>query len=323
MQLPETLQEAIEEWIAHTPLKQVQRARESVSAFYREGADSHAVFQDPMRLASYLLTRLPATYGVARNVFSELRARVPGLVVSRLLDLGAGPGSAAWAAVDVFSELRALTLIERERPAIEIGRRLAARGPSVLLHAEWRCESLNSAGELPEADVAVLSYVFGEMGEAEKVSCLDRMEKSPIRGIVVIEPGTPEGYRRILQVRDWGLAKGFLLAAPCPHSLQCPMSSENWCHFAARIERSRLHRLAKDGVLGYEDEKFSYMILLRGEIPVVPCRARVVGRPHKGSGHVQLPLCKSDGGYEIRSIGKSRKEEYRAARGADWGSALV
>jgi len=45
------------------------------------------------------------------------------------------------------------------------------------------------------------------------------------------------------------------MAAPCPAATPCPLAAPDWCHFAARVERSSMHRRVKDAELGYEDEK--------------------------------------------------------------------
>jgi len=65
--------------------------------------------------------------------------------------------------------------------------------------------------------------------------------------LVLVEPGTPAGYGRILRARDRLVGLGATLAAPCPHHAACPLTGEDWCHFSVRLPRSRDHRLAKGG----------------------------------------------------------------------------
>ena len=91
----------------------------------------------------------------------------------------------------------------------------------------------------------------------------------------------------------------------------------DWCHFAVRLERSAAHRRLKQGALGYEDEKFSY--LAAGRAPVERPAARVVRHPLSRPGHIQLALCTARG-LERRTVTKSQKEVYRRARKAEWGS---
>ena len=35
----------------------------------------------------------------------------------------------------------------------------------------------------------------------------------------------------------------------------------NWCHFAVRLARTSLHRDVKGARLGYEDEKYSFLVV--------------------------------------------------------------
>ena len=91
----------------------------------------------------------------------------------------------------------------------------------------------------------------------------------------------------------------------------------DWCHFSQRLERTAGHRRIKGGSLGFEDEKFSYVIATRLELN--PVQARIIRHPQKHSGHVQLELCTSRGRLEKTTIAKSAKEDYKRARQSDWG----
>jgi len=120
----------------------------------------------------------------------------------------------------------------------------------------------------------------------------------------------------VRSVRDELVAKGAHVAAPCPTSGACPIVEPDWCHFGARVERSSLHRRVKEGELGYEDEKFSYVALTRS--PVVTAGARVVRRPQHQAGLIVLETCTAEG-LQTERVGKRDKETFRRARKAGWG----
>src|SRR5664280_688181 len=103
-----------------------------------------------------------------------------------------------------------------------------------------------------------------------------------IRDRVAIEPGTPKGFTLIRKIRAELLEAGARMVAPCPMEVPCPMADPDWCHFAARVERSSMHRRLKNAELGYEDEKFSYVAVARE--PVEPAGARVIRRPRHHPG---------------------------------------
>ena len=125
---------------------------------------------------------------------------------------------------------------------------------------------------------------------------MDRALALTSGALVVVEPGTPAGFARIRAVRDWLRAAGAIIAAPCPHDDACPMAGSDWCHFAVRLDCSRAHRQSKHAALGWEDEKFAYVVALRDAALLrARAEARVIRRPRKETGHVRLALCAAGG----------------------------
>ena len=43
--------------------------------------------------------------------------------------------------------------------------------------------------------------------------------------LLIVEPGTPAGYARIIALRTQLIALGAHVAAPCPHDGRCPLAS--------------------------------------------------------------------------------------------------
>ncbi len=225
-----------------------------------------------------------------------------------LLDVGAGPGVAAWAAREAWPSLEELTLVEIEPEMVAAGREL-------LPDARWLTGDVSAASG--QADLVVASYVLGEL--ADVVATATGLWEHAADTIAFVEPGTPAGYRRVLEARAAVIGAGGFTVAPCPHDLPCPLPDDDWCHFAVRLPRSKLHRRAKGVELGYEDEKFSYAVLSREPAPKAP--ARIIRQPQIRSGHVILATCEPDG---VRSRTVSRKQGalYKDAKGAAWGDAF-
>src|SRR5262249_16909277 len=114
------------------------------------------------------------------------------------------------------------------------------------------------------------------------------------------------------------IASAAEILAPCPHKHACPMATGgDWCHFSQRLERTAQHRQLKGGALGYEDEKFSYVIASRQDVPLES--GPIVRHPGRHSGHIQLTLCTSAGRLETKTITRSSKQAFRLARKAEWG----
>ncbi|WP_309237910.1 small ribosomal subunit Rsm22 family protein [Streptomyces albidus (ex Kaewkla and Franco 2022)] len=211
-------------------------------------------------------------------------------------------------------------------PATARGRELAgASGAKALRETEWRQQSLHSAppaGEgLPAADLVTVSYVLGELAEQDRQTVVEAaLRAAP--AVVLTEPGTPDGYARVIAARDMLIEAGLRVLAPCPHSAVCPMvPGEDWCHFAARVNRSSLHRQVKGGSLPYEDEKFSYVAAVRPELAGDPAAGRVVRRPQKRKGQVLLDLCTAEDGLRPTTVTKRHGSDYRWARDVKWGES--
>ena len=88
----------------------------------------------PLEAAAYAVTRLPMTFGAQVRVMRELRVRAPGFVPESLLDFGAGPTPALWAAREVFGsevslgstgDATSVTLVDASPSMMAFTRRLA------------------------------------------------------------------------------------------------------------------------------------------------------------------------------------------------------
>jgi ribosomal protein RSM22 (predicted rRNA methylase) len=275
--------------------------------------------------AAYAAYRMPATAAATGAAFAQLRRALPGRGPSRVLDFGAGTGGASWAIAVSLGEV-SLTLLEQSAEAIRLGQAiLAASQFASLQRAAWRLWQLDTGEVTEQADLAVAAYVLGELTAAQQARLVD-LAAGSAPAVLLVEPGTPAGHRRILAARDRLLAAGFAIAAPCPHQDVCPLAVPgDWCHFGVRLQRSSLHRQAKGAELSYEDEKFSYVAAVRADRgrqdrggPDWPA-ARVVRRPQQRKGLVLLELCTADGRNARLAVGKSKGEAYRRARNTSWG----
>lgn len=319
MRLPDYLVTAITELPSRATSSVAAASRQLTSRYKTADFAAPAVRTSADR-AAYLATRLPATFAANVNVFSELRRLALEIEISSLLDLGAGPGTSLFAAAEVFPALAHATLLENDAQWLQLGRQLAGRSSQPAVHdAEWLQRDLRDPGELKPHDLVVISYSLGEIAPASVLEqVLRRAWLSARKFLVVIEPGTRRGFAAVNAARTWLISQNAGILAPCPHKHACPMAAANdWCHFSQRLERSSDHRKAKGGSLGYEDEKFSYVIATQLDLPTA--HARIVRHPRKHSGHVQLALCTPDGVIDKRTVTRSNKDAYKQARKVEWG----
>ena len=111
--------------------------------------------------------------------------------------------------------------------------------------AYQRGEARTALANADAADVVMASYVIGEMDDAERRTLAELMWTKTRDTLLVVEPGTPQGYARIIALRAQLIASGAHVAAPCPHDGQCPLQAPDWCHFTQRLQRSQAHKQIK------------------------------------------------------------------------------
>lgn len=307
VQLPHFVKHYIEQKALGLPLSALQSAALELSDNYRAAKDTSRIRTNHKALA-YMATRMPATFAVSTTVLTELASYLPD--ITSVLDLGAGTGAASIAARQVFGSDAQLTLLDTDSAFFSEAKQL-------LPDACFIQADLPTKTDLPPADLVVTCYTLGELLESDRRAVLDRAWEACRQVLVVIEPGTTLGFKNILSMRDHLLDKGANLMAPCPHSMACPMSEPDWCHFSQRVERSVLHRKLKQGTMGYEDEKYSFVAFSKQPVSQFP--GRVVRKPLYHAGFVELTLCQP-GGIGTVKIKKRDKELYRTARRVVWGS---
>nr|WP_202501548.1 small ribosomal subunit Rsm22 family protein [Streptomyces sp. SID5785] len=302
------------------PPTQAARAVDRLIASYRGTTPTDApILRDRADVAAYAAYRMPATYEAVRSALDALAGAAPeDWSPAGHLDIGGGTGAAVWAARTVFPAARPTTVLDWSQPALDLGRELAAADPWLASGVRWERSRIGAAPGLPATDLVTVSYVLKELTAADRAALTAAAAGAATGAVVVVEPGTPDGYERVIEARDALIAAGFHVAAPCPHSAACPIvPGTDWCHFSARVSRSSLHRQVKGGSLAYEDEKFAYVAATRFA-PRDP-RARVVRRPQIRKGQVLLDLCEPVPGLDRVTVTKKHGALYRAARDAQWG----
>ena len=316
MRLPEELRRGIDLLIASTPAPTIARAAIELSQAYNAAQFASAPLKTAAHRLAYLQVRMPATYVACHHAFGKLREEMPGFEPKSLLDLGAGPGTASWAAVESFPGIADIELVERDFELLRIGKELVAPSSHpALQRATWQSADLQTFKPAAH-DLAVLSYAIGELNSSDAKRAVEACIRST-QVVVIIEPGTPKAFARMADIRKQVIADGARIAAPCPHENECPLLLRgDWCHFAERLERTAEHRRIKGGSLGYEDEKFSYLVATR--LPVPFRTGRIVRHPQIHSGFVQLEVCAADR-LQKTTVTRSQKESYRAARRSEWG----
>jgi ribosomal protein RSM22 (predicted rRNA methylase) len=315
LSLPSSFAAIIAEEAARLPLANLIAAADSLSRSYRrEGGGLPRALSGEARVA-YLAMRMPATYAATSAALADLQQIVDTDAISTCLDVGAGPGTASLAASHLIPVISSIRQLERDQGWSPIASRLSQ---------SCAAKVVREIGDLRTADIApydlvIAAYALNELPDAERDGAITRLWGAARQTLIVVEPGTPDGFEIVRRVRERCLERGAHAAAPCTHDALCPMTREDWCHRSIRVERSELHRRLKGAQLAFEDEKFSYVVLTR-EPPRRRAIGRIVRRPIRAGGHVHLDLCTAHG-LERTTITRADRLAYKAARDVEWGDA--
>ncbi|MES2614422.1 MAG: small ribosomal subunit Rsm22 family protein [Bdellovibrionota bacterium] len=318
MNLPEFLQNKIELELAKVPLKEIQSAYDDLSHAYRKNRENiHLSLNSHEKRLAYLAARMPATYAAVCSVLQQLENES---ICESLLDVGAGSGTAAFAACELFESLNKVTAVERNSEMIKIGVGLAGEH-SVLKNTHWiNADMLAPSLQFPRADLVILSYALNEILPKEQEELILKLWNATNKYLVIVEPGSKDSFQLLHSIRSLFIPRGHTILAPCPHANICPAFVENdFCHFSARVQRTSFHKFLKHGERGFEDEKFSYLIFTK--IPKQNYEARVVRRPALRPGLVTLKLC-TENGFTTKSCGKKNKEFYKIFKNSEWGDKI-
>lgn len=316
--LPASLSAALAKLAEGIPRRELATRATAISETYRSGGTSKPI-ADAHDALAYALVRMPATYAAVTACLAALTEAKPDFAPTSQLDAGAGPGTAAWAGVEAFPSLTDVVLLDAN-PALRALALTLMEEHAHLAHAGYRQGDVQTALEnSPAADLVTASYVLGELREADQGAFADLLWQKTQDTLLVVEPGTPAGYARIIALRARLIAQGAHVAAPCPHDNACPLVAPDWCHFAQRLPRLRDHMLVKGAEVPFEDEKFAYVALSHTPVPNRP--SRVLAPPRVGKAAIDAKLCMPDGVAEI-AIPRRDKQAYAQARRWRWGDAV-
>ncbi len=189
-----------------------------------------AYFSEADYLKAYLLYYWPVSYVQATMALEELRARGELPEIRRILDIGAGPGPASFAAIDAAAHGAAeagtaadrrpasATLVDWNAEALEAARRLAAieaRGPIDITTTRRDLEAAPRLEGGPY-DLIVACHSVNELWKGEtdalerRAALLSKAYGLLAEGgiLLVVEPSATVTSRPALALRDSLLAEG-------------------------------------------------------------------------------------------------------------------
>src|SRR5882757_7437754 len=126
--LPAELKAALEAKLHGLSRSDAAERSARISQTYRSGGSSAAIRTETDALA-YALARMPATYAAVTASLNALCEARPDFKPKTLLDIGAGPGTATWAAAETFLSLADFTAIDANPALRTLALDLFGRSP--------------------------------------------------------------------------------------------------------------------------------------------------------------------------------------------------
>ena len=323
MELPLDIKEILERLLDDYPLRILKESSFNIINKYNNkedisNGDNH--INNEIDAKVYSVIRYPSTFKAFSDSLEYSLSHLDDIDITSVLDVGAGSAAASLASIYQLDHLNSIDLLEKEQVMIDIGEYLLSRVDTKGIDIKYhRVDITKDDISIYQRDLVFSSYVLNELNKSEIIKVIDKMWNLTNKVLLVVEPGTPNGYEIIRLVREYLISKGGYILSPCPHMDKCPIISPNWCHFSTRVSRSKLHKLLKGGDAPYEDEKYTYIAFSKN--PCSRCNNRILRHPQIASGHITLEVCSKDGLNTIK-VTKKDKELFKVARKAKAGDEL-
>lgn len=262
---------------------------------------------------------MPATFGAVCSVLEHF-CEIDQSEIKSILDIGSGTGAVLWAA-NHFFDFEKVVCMEREPEMRKLGEKYSKNNLNFSENIKWLWGDIVTQAIQNQYDMVTASYALNEMTEKDREEVLFKLWQATKKALVIIEPGTPEGFRQLKKAREKLISLGASIAAPCFHQKECRLKEQDWCHFTARIARSKYHKLIKDGDVPYEDEKFCYMIFVKEKPEFSGEAARILRHPVIEKGRVILEICTESENKSVM-IKKKDGEIFKIAKKSKCGDKI-
>ncbi len=253
-----------------------------LSDYFIQNPDKSTPWNESWAQIAYLCYYLPLNMARMKSVATEAHNRGFFSGLERVVDFGAGLATASL----VLAEEKNFhfTLVEKANQPAEIIRQH-------FLHfqkTDWLKSITGQELLQPTKTMAVFSYSLTELKELPAWA-------EQCEAVMILEPSTQQDGRKLLELRQKLLEKGFHVWAPCTHEGACPLLSQSktdWCH-------DRIHFQAPNWFLKLEENlpmrnrtlTMSYLLMRKTKPPTLAA-ARIVGDRLKEKGKDRQLICR-------------------------------
>lgn len=318
MKIPELLEFAIEKEVQETKITELKELAQNLSDRYmNEKRNGQTLLSKEKEALAYSIMRMPATFCAVTVALKNTLNIANDCNIKKVLDIGAGTGAATWAINEIINPEEIICL-EREEAMQNVGQSLM-KYKKEMEKVKWLKADVTNLEFIKDADLIVSSYMINELKEETRKSVIQKILNLNSKIILIIEPGTPEGFKNIKEIQKLALENGAHIVAPCTSQERCKLPANDWCHATVRVERSKIHKILKSADAPYEDEKFSYIAISKENLGTA--ESRILRHPIIETGKITLKLC-TNGNIEERVITKKDKEMFKASKKKKCGDSI-
>lgn len=270
--------------------KAIQDAILKLSDFYIQSPDQATPWEQSWAVAAYLAYNHILGHGRLTKLFTEVeRLKFLEGIVSAV-DFGSGSGVSLpflhanvpkIVSVDLASKLFQI----QSRYASMMGANVEQMTPNEFVRRQDKEKPLVD----PKASVLFLSFVLTEIRELPKFAY-------DFEALILVEPGLKNDTRRLMEMREVLIQRGYTIWAPCTHQAACPLlthSKRDWCHDKVAVNlEGRLQKVLEGLPFDNRFASFSYVLARRRPSPPVAEVARVIGDSMVENGKTKQMVCR-------------------------------
>lgn len=316
MDLPTDIKNKLDELTSNVSLNELKSKFEKISSNYlNNDFKGNIEVSSSLEVLTYALSRMPATFSANYESLNNSFSFINKNDINSVISLGSGTGSDVIALTSLL-DVNKVTCIEKQKEMINLMKSLLSDNSNI----EYINDDFNKMDtSLFNADLVIASYSLNELNQKDLYKNLDNMINMSNNYILIVEPATMNDFSRMKEVRKYLINKGLNIVSPCPHCKEC---KSNWCHFVTRVNRSKIHKLIKQGDSPYEDEKYTYLFASKVTVSSKKEFIRIMRHPLIYKGYVELEGCYPTGEIKKFKITKSDKEQYKRSKKMNAGDSF-
>lgn len=283
-EVPVELEQQIEQHLKSIGLsllddKKIASSVQQMSDFYIQNPLKQTPWVEPWAQAAQMAYYLPLNYLRSQAVVDEAKRVGFFTDIKSFCEVGSGLGALT---VHLSDNLE-------NGFCVEISHQANALHKKVFPGKKYgfKSDALNSP-----VDLVAFSYVLTELNQIPAAAL-------NAEALLIVEPSTQEDGRKLMQVRQKLIDKGFSIWAPCTHQGACPLltqSKKDWCHDRIHLDMPEWF-LNIERHLKFKNRTVTFSYLLARKTPpafIAKTSARTVGDMLEEKGKTKIMICRGE-----------------------------